>query len=231
MVRLAAFFIGVMLLYGLLSRLPVVGPFFHHLGCFGVWITAIALSWAVTRYGERAVRVGRDRAAIRRLLAVGSPYNHGKVGTMYLHQGRLRRALEHLERAVAGEPDVAEWHYRRGCALALLKRDEQAVEALQRCVTLEEEHAYGAAQLRLAETLVAAGRDAEALDALAVFERNHGPVPESAYRRGLAWKRLGKAAEARAAFAEVSRLSAEAARYQRRDAGFWTLRAKLAQLF
>ena len=231
MVRLVAFFLVAMVLYGLLGQLPFLGPFFQRLGCFGVWITAILLSWAVTRFGDHAIRRGRDRAAIRKLEAVGSPHNHGKIGTLFLKQGRVRRSLEHLRLAAEGDPEVAEWHYRHGCALSILKRHEEALEALGRAVAIDEEHAYGGAQMRLAEALSAVGHDQEALAALQVFERNHGPMPESAYRRGRALERLGDPAAAREAFDEVGRLAKQVASYQKREAALWSLRAKLAAWF
>jgi len=229
--RLVGFFVLVFALTFLLGKLPLIGGLFARTGCLGIWLTAIALSWAITKYGQRALRMRRDRAEIRRLSAVESPHNQGKLGTMFLAQGRARRALPHLRRAVEGEPEVAEWHYRLGCALLKVHEREEAAAALARCVAIHEEHAYGAAQLRLAESLTALGRLDEALETLGTFERNHGPSPESAYRRGRAHRLADRNEEARRAFGEVSALAAEAAQYQRRQAGLWTLRARLASLF
>ena len=231
MPRLIAFFVLVLVLYSVLGYVPWIGPIFQRAGCFGVWVTAIALSWFLARYGERALRRGRDRAQMRQLEAVGSAYNHGKIGSLYLNQGRVRRAIEHLSQAVEGEPEVAEWHYRLGCAHLILRRREAAVEALQRAVAIDEEHAYGGAQMRLAEALAGCDRHEEAIAALETYERNHGPVPESAYRRGRSHERLGNKAEASAALDEVGSLARQSARYQRRTAGMWTFRAWLARLF
>jgi len=96
-------------------------------------------------------------------------------------------------------------------------------------VALEEEHAYGAVQLRLGEALTRAGQAEAALAAFERFERNHGPSPESAYRSGLALRRLGRTAEAHASFARVSDLAAKAATYQRGANRGWVLRAFLAR--
>jgi tetratricopeptide (TPR) repeat protein len=226
--RLVGFFVLAVLLASFLGKLPVIGPLFARTGCLGIWISAMLLSWAFTRYGERAFRVRRDRGQIRQLAAVKSPRTEGKLGALYLAQGRRAKALPHLREAAAGEPEVAEWHYRLGSAELLSRNHDAAIESLQRCVELEPEYAYGAAQLRLAEACADDGRPEEALEAIAVFERNHGPSPESAFRRGLAYKALGDKDAARAAFGEVSRLASEAARYQRKSAGLWTVRARLA---
>jgi tetratricopeptide (TPR) repeat protein len=169
------------------------------------------------------------RAQVRTLSAVESAHNQGKLGALLLSRGRAREALVHLELAVSGEPRVAEWHYRLGLARLALRDAAGALAALERCVALEEEHAYGVAQLRRAECLQRLTRHAEALDVLALQERNHGPSPESAYRRGCAERALGRRAEARVAFAEVGELARRATRYQRRGATLWALRATLAR--
>jgi len=184
----------------------------------------------ITKYGQRAYRVRRDASKIRELATVDTPTNQGKLGALLVAQGRPRKALEPLRAATRGEPEVAEWHYRLGCALLQTRQYPEAVEALQKCVALDEEYAYGAAQLRLAEALTASKRASKAIDALAVFERNHGPSPESAYRRGLAYKQDGQRDAAKQAFDEVAQLAQQVARYQRTQAGMWTFKAKMASM-
>ena len=170
----------------------------------------------------------RGRVELRRLESVDSPHNHGKAGSLLLSQRRPRRAVPHLESAVAGEPEVAEWRYRLGSALLRLGRRGDAAEQLRSCVALEEEHAYGAAQLRLSEALLGAGQPDEALAALDAHDKNHGPSPESAYRRGLTLKALGRRGEARQSLAEVAGLARSVAKYQRREANAWVFRAWVA---
>jgi tetratricopeptide (TPR) repeat protein len=226
--RLVGFVVLVYAVAVLLARLPWVGPVFQRAGCLGIWIAALLVSWALSRLGQRLVSARRTRAEVRALAGVDTPHNHGKIGSLYLARGRARKALAHLETAAQDEPEVAEWHYRLGCALLELRRPGDAAEELARCTAIDAEHAYGSAQMRLAQALAATGRHEEALAALEVQEQNHGPSPESAYRRGLALKRAGRRDEARRAFAEVGRLASQVARYQRRDAVVWTLRARLA---
>jgi tetratricopeptide (TPR) repeat protein len=211
--------------------LPIVGPIFARTGILGVWITALLLAWGITRYGEVAVRARRDRAALRRLEAVDNPHNHGKAGALLLAQGRASKALPHLTQAAEGEPDSAEWSYRLGLACMRLGHKEQAVAALRDCVGLDEEYAYGSAQARLAEALLAVGRAEEALAALERMERNHGPSPESAFRSAGALRALGRREEGTRRLLEVSRLASEAPKFQRSEAQTWVLRAWFARLF
>ena len=231
MLRLVGFFVLAVLLASLLGKLPLIGPLFARTGCIGIWISAMLLSWAFTKLGQRAYRLRKGAGEIRRLAAVDNAHSHGKLGTLYLNQGRRKRAIEHLLQATDGEPDVAEWHYRLGCALLETGDTEGAVEAFGRCVELDEEYAYGAAQMRRAEALAREGRHDDAFAALELFERNHGPSPESAYRRGLVHRASGAKSEATAAFEEVGRLAGEAARYQRKSAFEWTAKARLARFF
>lgn len=228
MARLIGFFVLVVVISSLLGHVPWIGPLFRSTGCIGIWLTAMALSWALTWAGNRAYRMKKDSAEIRRLEAVDSPYNHGKIGSLLLAQGRTRKALAHLERAAAGEPEVAEWHYRLGSALLALGRGADAAVALERAVSIDEEHAYGAAQMRLAEALASVGRYDDALQALERVERNHGPSPESAFRAGAVHRARGDREAARASFRRVGEIAARAAGYQKRDATRWSVRAKMA---
>ena len=228
--RFLLFFAIAVVLRNVLAHVPVIGGLFARTGIFGIWITAILLSMGMTWWGQRAVRVGRARSELRALLQVDNPHNRGKAGTYLYAQGRVRAALPHLEEAARGEPDVAEWQYRLGLALLDLGRKEEALEALGRAAQLDPEHGYGAVQLRLAQVRDDLGDHAGAVEACRTFERNHGPSPESCYRRGRALAALGRADEARQAFEEVAQVAQHAARYQRGAARAWVMKAKLAAL-
>jgi len=231
MLRVLAFFLVVIVLSSVIRLLPVIGPIFAGLHFVGFWLVAILLGWGLTRFGETAIVRRRDAAEVRRLLAVDTPHNRGKLGSLFLGQGRARKALAHLEAAMVGEPEVAEWAYRTGCAHLSLGEPAAAEPALLRATELDEEYAYGGALMRLAETCSRLGRHEEAIEFLRRQERNHGPSPENAYRRGLAQKKLGRREQAGASFSEVARLAGEAARYKKHEAGLWAVRAKLAGIF
>jgi tetratricopeptide (TPR) repeat protein len=228
--RVIGFLVLALVLASLLGHLPVVGVFFRGTGILGVLLSAALLSALFTILGQRLLGARRVRSEVQRLAAVDSAHNHGKIGALYLARGRARAAREHLARAAAGEPQMAEWHYRLGLAELALGEYEQALAALERCVALDEEHAYGGAQMRRAEALGRLGRPREALAALALLERNHGPSPESAFRRGRAHAALDERDAARAALREVAELARKAPRYQRARAGLWAFRARLSSL-
>lgn len=233
MLRLAGFFVGVLLILNLLRALlgdvPVLG-WVLGIPILGFWLVAIGLAALVSRLSAEALDHRKRRGLVRQLGAVDTPHNMGKLGSLLLAQGRARRALPYLERACEGEGEVAEWHYRRGLALLELGRPGEARAALERTLAIDEEHGYGGAMMGLARIQARAGDHARALEVLARYERNHGPRPESAYRRGVSLKALGRRGEARAAFDEVADLSRTSARYQRKGNTGWVLRAFLARM-
>lgn len=229
MIRLIGFFLLVLLLLGLLRQIPLLGGIFQ-VPFLGFWITALLLSAALSKLAVVAVDRRRFNSLKDQLGAVDTAHNQGKLGSLLLKQGQHRKAVPHLERAAAGEPDSAEWSYRLGCALLGARRAPDAVVHLRRAAQLEEEYAYGAVQLRLAEALTGSDAAEVALEVLDLFERNHGPKSESAYRRGLALRVLGRRDEARTAFRRVRELASEVPRYQQRAARVWIMRAFFAGL-
>lgn len=229
MLRVIGFFVLSWCVFGLLARTPVLGPVLARTGVLGFFACTVVLAASSAWLAERALRARRVRTEIRRLEAVDQPRNHGKIGALLLAQGRARSALAHLERAASGEPDVAEWHYRLGCALGVLGRDEEARRSLARALALDPEYAYGAARMQSAVLLARAGESAAALAELARFERDHGANCESACRRGLLLKSTARRSEARAAFDEALGLERLAPRYQASAARRWALRARLAR--
>jgi tetratricopeptide (TPR) repeat protein len=172
----------------------------------------------------------RLRSRTAALGAVDTPHNQGKLGALLQQSGKNRRAIAPLEAAAAGDPGVAEWPYRLGLALLDTGAPARAAEQLAAAAAIDEEHGYGQVLLRLAEAERRAGRPDAALAALERFERNHGPSPEWAYRRGRALAAAGQKDEARASWAEAGRLASRAIGFQKRAARGWALRAFLARL-
>lgn len=232
MLRLVGFFLLVFVTLGLarslLGGVPVIGTLLG-MPFVGFWIVAIALSAGASRLASRALDRRQAQRLVSQLGAVETPHNQGKLGSLLLAQGRARHAIEPLEKAVAGEPEVAEWHYRLGCALLDTGRKPEALAALDRALSLDEEHAYGAAMLCSIELVQDMGEHAQASARLKRYELNHGPSPESAFRRGQSLAAAGNAAAAREAFDEVPRLIGQLAQYQRKGTAAWQLRARLAR--
>jgi tetratricopeptide (TPR) repeat protein len=225
--RLAGYFLLVLALLAVLRQIPWVGGLFR--GLLGFWIAVLLLSAFAARMSQLLLARRRLQAQIRVLEGVDSPHNRGKLGSLLLAHGRARAALPHLERAVAGEPETLEWRYRKGLALAQLGRVQEAERELAAVAALDEEYGYGSVQLQLSRLRLGAGDADGALAALDRFETNHGPNPESAYRRGLASRKLGRREEARESFRSVSKLARGAAHFQRQQNRGWVLRAMLAR--
>lgn len=221
--RLVGFFVGVLLLLKLLQTVPVIGGWFH--GFIGFWLAALLLAFVLSRAFEWLTRRGKLASQVRALGAVESPHNQGKLGSLLLGNGLAARAYPYLQRAAAGEPELADWHYRLGLAALELGRERDALAALGRASAIDEEYAYGGVQLALSRAHLQAGELQAAFDAAQRFERNHGPNPESAFRRALALKRLGRSDEAKRAFREVNQLAGRAAKFQRAGNRRWVWRA------
>lgn len=176
-----------------LTRMPILG----------LLLTSM-LAAALLRHWEAwQVQRKQTAASIRDLSRVETPEQQGKLGSLLLSKGKARQALEPLQNAAQGDPGRLEWRYRLGCCELELGRPAQALEWLEDVVAREEEHAFGAAIMRLIECRFALGEHSQALAALERFERNHGPNPESAYRRGQALLELGQREAGKSALAEV----------------------------
>lgn len=229
MLRLVGFFLLALILLQFLREIPFLGPLFS-IPFVSFWLVIILLSAGFSKLAAYALDRRKLAALQSSLGATDTPYNMGKLGSLLLAQKRYKKAVPLLETAAEGEPDSAEWHYRLGAARLGSGVLEGAIDSLARAAAIDEEHAYGAVLLRSAEALTRVGRPQEALETLERFERNHGPNPESAYRRGLALKGLERSAEARQAFDEVGQLSSRLAKYQRKGSHAWMLRAVFARL-
>ena len=225
--RWIGFFVGVIITLNLLQQVPFIGGIFH--GLIGFWIAAILLSIALARATEWSLQRRRLANQTRALGHVDTPHVHGKLGSLLLTHKRPAEALPHLERAVQGEPELAEWQYRKGLALLEVKRPREAIESLRSAAAIDPEHAYGAVQLALANAHLREGDCDASLAALDHFDANHGPSPESAYRRGLALKQSGRKDEARACFRQVGQLAERAATFTKKRQRGWVLRAWLAR--
>jgi tetratricopeptide (TPR) repeat protein len=229
MLRLLGYFALTFVVFLVLVRIPFVGGLVGSVPILGFFVAAVLVSFALTRWGEAALHRRKQHALMRELGAVDNPYNKGKVGLLLLQQRRFAAAAPLLAEAAAAEPDSAEWQYRHGCALVGARRAAEAIEPLKLAVGIDDEHAYGAAMMRLAEAFLAAGDAESSIEALDRVDRNHGESAEGAYRRGLALKALGRRDEAREALSRVGHLAGKAVGYQKRSASVWSLRATVAR--
>ena len=159
-----------------------------------------------------AGRVARRR---RELELTDTPNNRGKLGLLELKQGRLKRAIEHLEIAFDGQPDVGDWAFGLGLAYLETGNHQRAGELFARVVVDDPNLGFGQPFLGLANSAIGVGRPQDALEPLAEFEQRFGKAPEASYWRGLALKKLGRKEDAAAAFREVGALASELPGFQR----------------
>ena len=230
MLRFLAYFATIFVVWQVLAHAPLVGWIFR-IPLLGFFATA-ALVGAVGRYwAEGALARRRMQALKRQLGGVETPHNLGKLGSFLESDRQWRAAIPHLEQATLGEPESAEWHWRLGHCLLESGEFARAAEELRAAAAIDEEHAYGSVLMMLSEAQRKMGDLDLALSTLERFERNHGPNPESAYRRGRVLAQLGRKEEASQAYGSVSELARSAARYQRKTFRGYALKAFLARTF
>lgn len=95
--------------------------------------------------GQSLRELGRFREALEPLshAAKGSPGNVSvwlALGWCYKRTGKLDRAIESLEEALAAEPDDALVHYNLACYWSLARNKRQALAYLSRAFDLEESY-------------------------------------------------------------------------------------------
>ncbi|QDU68094.1 tetratricopeptide repeat protein [Engelhardtia mirabilis] len=228
--QLVGIFLGAFVLYNVLSVVPLIGGLVRAsslLGFLACFLIVSALAKRLVASREARTRDGASLADLRR---VNTPHGRGKLGAALLARGRVRASIEPLEEARRGDPEAIEWPYRLGCARLASGSPQPAVAELRAVVERDEEYAYGGALMRLAEATLASGDPAGSLELLERVDRNHGPSPEAAYRRGRALVALGRSAEAKTAFASARQLADEAPKFQRSEARGWALKAWWAGL-
>lgn len=213
-----------------LRWIPVVGGLFR-IPLLGFFASAAIVSFVGRRWAEGALARRRIEALKRQLGGVETPHNMGKLGSVLEASGRFKMAVSYFQKAAEGEPNTAEWHGRLGHCLLEIGEAEGAAKALMRAVELDEKLGYGAAMLQLSEAFQKTGGGERALAALDRAERNHGPSPESAFRRARVLSQLGRKEESRRAFAQVGELAHQAAAYQRSDNRQWVWRSIWARMF
>ncbi len=228
MLRLVSWFLAVFVLLHLLRLVPAVGRLFD-VPFLGFFLAAAILSFIVARGGEAMARRASAARVRRELGSVDTPHQRGKLGSHLLSIGAAREAEGHLAAAAEGDAERLEWSYKLGCARLQLGRAREAIAPLSRVVARDEEHAFGAAVLRLAQAALASGDFELARRELERFEKNHGPTPESAWWKSRLAKALGDRGAARAACHEVLSLQARATKFQKKAGRPWAAKAWFAR--
>lgn len=231
MMRLIGFFAVVWLVHRVLLVVPGVGDFLGRSSFFGYWAVAILVSLLGSRLVSARVASSRIKRRRSELLATDTPNNRGKVGLLELKLGHPKRAIEHLSIAFEHQPNVGDWALGLGLAHLELRDYQKAGECFARVVTDDPNMGFGQPFLGLARCAIGVGRPQDALGPLDEFEQRFGPAPEAAFWRGVTYKRLGRKAEAQAAFQKARAVASELPSFQsgRRWRMVW--RSLIAQYF
>ena len=138
-------------------------------------------------------------------------------GGALLQQGRPRRALTALERAIAFNPALDKAHFNRGLAHARLNQHDQALSAFERAIELN--HHTGDYFYALGAALQAQHRYAEAAIHLQRAIELAPDQPHYHFRLGETFRSLVALEEARRAYAAALRLQPDLsdARYRYSD--------------
>lgn len=226
MLQLIGFFLASWLLLMVLRWVPGIGAVFQ-IPLLGFFLASLIVSWIFSKLAHEWVEHRRERRIEAQFQGLSTPHHEGKLGSLLLARGRAKRARAHLERAVAGDSQSLEWRWKLAQAQYALRNYAPAIEAAQAVLQREPDYAYGEPLLLLARSQRRLGQAALALEWVERYEHSQGASPCAWYERGRALRALGRKAEARRAFAEVSKASATRVRWQRKEDRVWVLLAQL----
>jgi tetratricopeptide (TPR) repeat protein len=178
----------------------------------GAPVSRFARSYALEEIGHYYVAQGRDEEAARwfeRSAAVDSSNVKaiGTLGSYYASRGLHAEAVRLLESAVRQRPEVALNHYNLASALAEVERWDQAARSFSEAIRRDRGllQAYSGLSLALTRQGRFAAADSVAQAGLRLFPGD----PQNAsllITSGTARERLGRIAEAEAAYNEALRI-------------------------
>lgn len=165
----------------------------------------------------RIVILAGQMDLVRRVEEARGPYNEG---TELLADEKPEAALEAFRQALRLAPELVDARYNEGLALLALDRGEQAIDSLEQVLLIRP--ADKEAHYALASAHFHRGDFAAALEAVDEALRVDPTYLRALYTRALALERLGRGAEARAAWQSYLELDdssawAEEARARLRD--------------
>ncbi|MEZ4338169.1 MAG: tetratricopeptide repeat protein [Sandaracinaceae bacterium] len=166
--------------------------------------SVLALRAAVARGRSQMVDA---RAHLAEALARDPDHVHARLlaADIALDDEEGALALEHLDQLIDAAPDVAPLHNRRGLALEILGREEDAASAYERAVGLDER--AHEAWINLGRIHRRAGRHRAALECFESAIRAARTDPDAHLGRGLARAATGDVSGAQLDFARAAELA------------------------
>lgn len=179
------------------------------------------------QYWER-LRVRRHEVddLERKVATLDKPHHMIQLGSLYLRQGRVARAMPLLQKAVEREPDTIEAQYRLALAYLNRHRYEEAASLLEKVHAVTPAYDYGSAYLRLAEAQVKLGNTVRAREIYEAMLKFYPGQPECCYRLALLLYQAGDRDRASRMMREVIFTLRHSPRFQRRRNGHWGLKAR-----
>lgn len=185
--------------------------------------TAADLRQFSERWGARRQEVEELQ---RKVATLDKPHHMIQLGSLYLRQGRVTRAIPLLEQALEREPDTTEAQYRLGIAYLDRNRNEEAAALLEKVHMASPAYDYGSAYLRLAEAQTRLGNFDRAREIYQAMLKFYPGQPECCYQLGLLLAQDGQQEAGVKMMREVIFTLRHSPRFQRRRNGHWGLKAR-----
>jgi tetratricopeptide (TPR) repeat protein len=149
-----------------------------------------------------------------------------QLGLIYQQRRQYTAAIERFRKAVAIDPGETDAHFQLGCIAREQGRFAEALAEFQSVVDQNEKHSQNEILRELGGLYLAARQYEDARRFLAEYIERRPYDPEGLYYLGQALEGLGRAADARDAYARVAEAVRTAPRYRRRVVAKWS---RLAQ--
>ena len=152
-------------------------------------------------------------------------HHHAELGEIYLKQGSLEQACEHLEAAREREAEDLDILALLGTCYWRQERWEEAQQTLEPVIASNPRHNYGQTQMTLAQVYARLGQNDKSIAAWeSVLEAN--TYAQARVLLGEAYFAAGRRKEARAQFKEALRADKHTPEFHRRRDKLWIKRAR-----
>jgi tetratricopeptide (TPR) repeat protein len=177
-----------------------------------------------------AARLGQGRHEASELLAridhMGKPHHMLQLGHLYLHQGRLHKASQWLQRAAELDPHLLEARYKLAQCCFAQQKTERAAELFEQVHAAKPNHDYGMLDLRLAQCHQRLGNYARSREAFQRLLRFYPGHAEGSYHFALLAADEGDHEHARQLMNEVITSVRRSPRFGRRRTRHWAWKAR-----
>lgn len=178
-----------------MRALPLFG------GLLGSPFLLILLFFILRGYFSELSRTQKARASFRQNLeaATLNPADasaHYNLGLIHSQRGELTQARERFERAVQIDAEEIDAYYQLGRIARTENRLADAIKNFEQVIAADQTHAQHEIWREVGATYVAAGQNADALEALERFLEHRTSDPEGLYLMGRALAGVGRSREA-----------------------------------